>query len=187
VRGRVAVDADIVYLSARDIPQVRMQFAEVYRTALGKPPYNMKEGDALRFAETLLRHATYEGFRGYAARSRTDGRIVGFTYGYTSRPGLWWRSVVERALGPEQTATWLEEAFEFVELAVHPETQGQGIGGLLHDTLLRDLPHRTAILSTAQSETVALKMYRGRGWITLKELFFFPGVLIPYRIMGLIL
>jgi ribosomal protein S18 acetylase RimI-like enzyme len=183
------VDAgfDFVYLSARDIPQVRAQLIEVYRTALGEPPYNMKEEDAHRFGETLLRHATYEGFRGYAARNRTSGRIVGFVYGYTSQPGLWWRHIVEKALGPEQTTIWLEKAFEFVELAVHPDTQGQGLGGHLHDTLLRGLPYRTAVLSTAQSETVALNMYQRRGWITLKELFFFPGALIPYRIMGLIL
>jgi ribosomal protein S18 acetylase RimI-like enzyme len=186
-RGSVAVDADFVYLSARDIPQVHAQIVDVYRSALGQPPYNMQEIDVRRFAETLLRHATYEGFQGYAARNRTNSRIIGFTYGYTSRRGLWWRNIVEQALGPAQAAQWLEQAFEFVELAVHPDAQGQGFGGHLHDTLLSNLPYRTAVLSTAQSETVALTMYQRRGWVTLKEHFFFPGALIPYRIMGLIL
>jgi ribosomal protein S18 acetylase RimI-like enzyme len=179
--------ADFAYLSGQDIPRVYTQIVEVYRAALGQPPYEMHDEDVRRFSETLLRHASREGFRAYVARSRAHRRIIGFVYGYTSRPGLWWREVVERALGTERTRQWLEEAFEVVELAVHPLEQGKGIGAHLHDTLLRDLPHRTAVLSTAQVETVALKMYRRRGWVTLEENFLFPGTQIEYRIMGLML
>jgi ribosomal protein S18 acetylase RimI-like enzyme len=181
------MDAYFADLSEQSMPGVYTQIVEVYRAALGQPPYEMHDEDVRRFSETLLHHASREGFRGYVARSRTHGRIIGFVYGYTSKPGLWWREIVERALGAERTRQWLEDAFEVVELAVHPLEQGKGIGAHLHDTLLQDLPYRTAILSTAQAETIALKMYQRRGWTTLEENFLFPGTQIEYRIMGLVL
>ena len=80
---------------------------------------------------------------------------------------------------------WLEGAFELAELAVRPPLQGRGIGGRLHDHLLADRPHRTAVLSTLQEETRALHLYRSRGWRTLLEHFSFSGVGRVYRIMGL--
>jgi ribosomal protein S18 acetylase RimI-like enzyme len=147
----------------------------------------MQERDVQRFAETLLRHASREGFQGKIARNTENGRIVGFTYGYTSKAGLWWRDLVAQGLGESKSTEWLEEAFELVELSVHPDVHGEGIGGRLHDTLLKDLPYKTAVLSTAQTETVALHMYQRRGWVTLQENFIFPGARIPYRIMGLVL
>jgi ribosomal protein S18 acetylase RimI-like enzyme len=181
------MDAYFADLSEQNIPRVYTQIVEVYRAALGQPPYEMNDEDVRRFSETVLRHASREGFRGYVARSKAHGRVIGFVYGYTSKSGLWWREIVERALGAELTKQWLEGAFEVVELAVHPLEQGKGIGAHLHDTLLRDLPHRTAVLSTAQAETVALKMYQRRGWVTLEENFLFPGTQIEYRIMGIML
>ncbi len=181
------MDSNLAFLSAQDIPQLYPQIVDVYRAALASPPYEMQEEDVQRFAETLLHHATRPGFQGYAAYHNQHRQIIGFTYGYTSRPGLWWRDIVAQALGPQQTAQWLDQAFELVELAVHPRAQGQGIGARLHDTLLRNLPYRTVVLSTAHAETVALKMYQRRGWVTLQENFFFPGAKIPYRIMGLVL
>jgi GNAT superfamily N-acetyltransferase len=63
--------------------------------------------------------------------------------------------------------------------------QGRGIGGRLHNALLGWLPHRTALLSTHQSETQALCLYRKRGWVPLLEGFVFPGGDAPFLIMGL--
>jgi ribosomal protein S18 acetylase RimI-like enzyme len=181
------MEIDFVLLDAQAIPAARMQIVEIYRAALSKPPYEMQENDVLQFSEILLRHATRPGFRCYVARRKTDGLLLGFTYGYSSQPGLWWRDLVAQGLAPGQNAYWLKHAFELVELAVHPDFQGLGLGGQLHDKILSDLPHQTAVLSTAQVETIALKMYQKRGWVTLREQFFFPGARIPYRIMGLTL
>jgi ribosomal protein S18 acetylase RimI-like enzyme len=90
-------------------------------------------------------------------------------------------------MDPAAAQRWLTDTFELVELAVAPHAQGRGIGSRLHDTLLADLPHQAAVLSTIQSETVALKLYRKRGWTVLLENFFFPGTSKPYIIMGLTL
>jgi ribosomal protein S18 acetylase RimI-like enzyme len=87
-------------------------------------------------------------------------------------------------MSPDQIKRWLSDYFEFVELAVHPDVQGQGTGGQLHDRLLAGLPHATAALSTRQAETRALALYRRRGWVTLLENFHFPGNLDRWLIMG---
>jgi GNAT superfamily N-acetyltransferase len=81
--------------------------------------------------------------------------------------------------------TWIDEAFELVEFAVLPAYHGKGIGGKLHDFALDGLPHRRAVLSTVQSETNALQLYRKRGWRILLDNFYFPSVAKPYLIMGL--
>jgi GNAT superfamily N-acetyltransferase len=80
---------------------------------------------------------------------------------------------------------WLTQSFQLVEVAVTPETQGQGIGGRLHDRLLAELTYGKAVLSTIRAQTVAYWMYRKRGWRVLVEDMRFLGVDRPYRIMGL--
>jgi ribosomal protein S18 acetylase RimI-like enzyme len=110
--------------------------------------------------------------------------MVGFAYGYTTGPGQWWHEQVARAMPPEQIVRWLSGAFELVEFAVTPHAQGLGLGSQLHDSILRGLPNRTAVLSTMQSETVALKLYRKRGWVALLQNFIFPGGARTYLIMG---
>ncbi len=161
------------------------QVVEVYREAFTLPPYNRNHFDFANFASAFARHKDRQGFRCAVARVPGSERIIGFAYGYTSTPGQWWHDLVEDALGPQAAREWLAYTFELVELAVAPHAQGQGAGGRLHDLLLEGLPHRAAILSTMQVETVALKLYRKRGWITLVENFLFPGSPRPYLIMGL--
>jgi GNAT superfamily N-acetyltransferase len=111
--------------------------------------------------------------------------LVGFAYGYACIPERWWHQQVRPGL-PEQIAeTWLKDSFNFVEIAVDPHFQGQGIGGRLHDGLLAGLPYARAVLSTLQAETTAHHLYRQRGWVVLREDFFFSGVDRRYQIMGL--
>ncbi len=93
--------------------------------------------------------------------------------------------MVAQVLDAETAAWWLPGYFEIVEPAVTPAAQGRGIDGRLHDALLVGLPHRTALLSTHQSETPALRLYRKRGWMPLLEGIVFPGGDMPFVIMGL--
>jgi ribosomal protein S18 acetylase RimI-like enzyme len=159
------------------------QLQRVYLAAFSLPPYREGETDVVRFRESFIHHARRGGFRCVVAKEQEHG-VVGFGYGYTSKPGQWWRDVVEEGLGRENAKKWLSDAFEFVELAVLPTMQGQGIGGRIHDELLRGLPNQTAVLSTYQAESPALKLYRQRGWITLLWDFNFPGAPRPIMIMG---
>jgi predicted GNAT superfamily acetyltransferase len=56
----------------------------------GALAYPLRHGRVTSFADTLRRHALLGGFRVFGAFDGR-GRLVGFSYGYTSIPGLWWR------------------------------------------------------------------------------------------------
>lgn len=159
------------------------QLLRIYRETFSGPPYNEREEDVAVFLDRMWRHSTYPGFR-FRGAIGEDGAVLGFSYGYSSRPGQWWHEVVGRAIPPEVRTDWLGDAFDFTELAVRPDARGRGLGGRLHDALLAGVAHRTACLSTHQSESVALRLYRGRGWEDVLRDFHFPGFAEPYLILG---
>ncbi len=180
---------EIIPIPVQEIEIVKDQIVDVYGEAFASPPYRMQETDVWQFAGVLPRHTSRKGFRCFVAREVTqwkqaDGRILGFAYGFIGETGQWWHDLVARGLGREAAKEWLTDVFEVTELAVLPALQGKGIGGKLHDALLCGLPHHTAVLSTADVETVAMKLYQKRGWLTLLHNFYFPGYSMPYRIMG---
>jgi ribosomal protein S18 acetylase RimI-like enzyme len=141
---------------------------EVYRAAFTVSPYNEDATAVARFRdEQLPRHAEREGFRCVTARE--DDQVVGLAYGYTGRRGQWWTDYVAARVPHELADEWLDGHFEFVELAVHPDYQRRGIGGALHDELLKDLPHNRALLSTWRVDTPARRLYLNRGWQVLAE------------------
>lgn len=154
-----------------------------------------------QLARELLTHSGRDGFRclvafvqeeantparptGAPPGSAWPGRPVGFTYGYTGRRGQWWTDQVARHLDPERARVWLSGHFELAELHVHPSYQGRGIGGELHDRLLEGLPHTRALLSTRQAPTVAIALYRSRGWRLVVGPIHFNGAPDPYLILG---
>ncbi len=175
---------EIAEIDSAHVHSLDGQLQKVYLAAFSLPPYREGETDVVRFRESFTRHSQRGGFRCVVASDAQHG-VVGFGYGYTSRRRQWWRDVVEEALGKENADRWLSDAFELTELAVLPSMQGRGIGGRIHDQLLRGLPHRTAVLSTYPAETSALKLYRKRGWVTLIWDFYFPGAPRPILVMGL--
>ena len=163
----------------------RQQIADVYWEAFRPAPYNKREGEVITFSQAFPEHTQREGFRFIAAIESDSDRILGFAYGYTTHAGQWWNDSLANALKPQIADQWLAHSFQLAEIAVSPESQGQGIGGRLHDHLLEGLPHRRAVLSTLATETVAYRLYRKRGWVILLDQYFFPGVTRAYRIMGL--
>lgn len=187
---------DVRSLPAGAILDLRPALLEIYRAAFTGPPYHESEATVRQFARALEVHVHRPGLKflvalvgGEAADEAVTDRppedVAGFAYGYTSRPGQWWYDTVSSRLDRAVKAAWMDDPFEVVELAVRPAFQGQGVGGRLHDALLRGLPHRTAVLSTIASETAAMHLYRKRGWVILIEDFTFPGSDLPYAIMGL--
>ena len=170
-------------LSTSQLKQHQEELLNVYRAAFSTPPYARGEDDTGSFARQLAKHQMYEGFCLVVTQDEND--LLGFAYGYVGKSDYWWRSTVSQALDAATVEAWLSDYFEVVELAVHPEAQGRGLGGRLHDALLSDLPQRTAALSTAQAETPALTLYRRRGWQTLLRDFYFPGGSSPNLVMGI--
>jgi ribosomal protein S18 acetylase RimI-like enzyme len=138
-------------------------------------------------ASTIRRHALLDGFRAFGAFN-ADSRLVGFSYGYTSQPGLWWREQISQPLSPEQRAYWLVDAFELAELHVHPTAQGHRLGSQLHDLLLQDLPNATALLSVMHRSERAWQLYTRRHWQTLiADLRFPTEPRTPFSVLGLTL
>jgi ribosomal protein S18 acetylase RimI-like enzyme len=154
----------------------------VFGGALGFPP---GQGRVLSFGDTVRRHATYPGFLAFGAFNLRN-RLVGFTYGYSSQPGLWWREQVAAPLTPEQREDWFGDAFELAELHVHPSAQGNGLGSGLHDSLVAAHPHRTALLSVMHRSLRARQLYASRGWqVLIEELRFSSEPQTPFSLLGL--
>ena len=158
------------------------QALSVFGAALG---YRRSHGRVTGLEHTLRRHATREGFRAFGAFDSAD-QLVGFSYGYTSQPGLWWREQIAPALDQQQREHWLADAFELAELHVHPAAQGNHLGSRLHDWLVRDLPHATALLSVMHRSLRARALYTSRGWQTLvQDLRFSTEPATPFSVLGL--
>lgn len=162
-------------------------FVAVYAAAMNPPARMLAGRDAI-----LDRHAGNRGFRALAAVVDGD-TLVGFTYGFHGEPGQWWHDVVAGALAaaPGRASLaladgrgWLDDSFEVAELHVHPEYQGMGIGRSLLLRLTADRPERTAVLSTADTESRARRLYRGVGFTDLLTGFRFAGGEPPYAVMG---
>ncbi len=121
--------------------------------------------------EHFKRHMDYEGFRGYICLNEEE-KLVGFTYGYASLPGQYYRELLANQLGFDLSHTWLTNCFEFVEICVHPSMRQKGVGSFLHDSLLKDIPFKTSVLTTQQSNLAARKLYDKKGWGIIDESFF---------------
>jgi ribosomal protein S18 acetylase RimI-like enzyme len=166
-------------VSGRLLPDV----VWVFGAALG---FARRSSRVVSFADTVQRHAGYPGFTAFGAFHQR-GRLVGFSYGYASQPGLWWREQVCAALSPEQRDDWFADAFELAELHVHPSAQGHRLGSQLHDRLIESQSHhRTALLSVMHRSDRARRLYASRGWQPVVEDLRFstePGT--PFSLLGL--
>lgn len=115
------------------------------------------------------------------------GVLAGFTYGFHGAPGQWWHDMVAGALAVSpapDAGTWLSDSFEVAELHVLPAYQGSGIGRELLLRLTTGRPERTAVLSTADTDSRARRLYRRVGFTDLLTAFRFSGGDPPYAVMG---
>jgi ribosomal protein S18 acetylase RimI-like enzyme len=172
-------------LTAADLSGSRLDAAlDVFAAALGVAPRGQR---VLSQGAAIQRHAERAGFAAFGAFDGRD-RLVGFSYGYTSQPGLWWREQVAAALAADQRAEWLTDAFELVELHVHPAFQGHHLGSGLHDALLRNVVNKTALLSVMRRSERARQLYFSRGWqVLVDDLRFSSDPATPFSVLGLAL
>jgi ribosomal protein S18 acetylase RimI-like enzyme len=169
----------------------------VYAAAMNPPDRTLSGREAI-----MERHAASPGFRGLTALA--GGRLAGFTYGFHGETGQWWHDMVAAALATRSGMTvpaaeyadyadrdaqraWLDDSFEIAELHVLPLWQGKGIGRSLLLSLASGRPERTAVLSTADAQTRARRLYRGVGFTDLLTGFRFSGMEPPYAVMGAML
>ncbi|MGI9148239.1 MAG: GNAT family N-acetyltransferase [Chloroflexota bacterium] len=160
------------------------QALSTFAGALG---YRPGDSRVAALGGAICRHALLGGFRAFGALSDRD-RLVGFSYGYTSQPGLWWREQISKPLSAAQREYWLTDAFELAELHVHPSVQGQRCGSRLHDKLIHEVRNRTALLSVMHRSERARQLYMRRGWQTLvQDLRFSTEPRTPFSVLGLTL
>ena len=160
----------------------------VYAEAFAEPPYR----DANRGTEIRRRlqqqHRRIEGYRGFVALGRAglpglpDHGVAGMTYGYRSLRDQWWRDTVARQLDHQARERWLDDAYELVEIAVHPALQGRGVGALLVGALLAGRAEATCVLST-RTDSRAHRLYARLGFEVITEMPFGPGG-PPFYVMG---
>jgi len=167
----------IVDLSPERVRDRLSEMMQIYTEAMGYAP-----ASGAQRGVHLLKHTRNEAFRCRAALD-PQGRMLGFGYGYSSRPGQWWHDLVERAVG-RGAEVWLAEAFELSELHVLPAAQGQRVGERMLRSLAEGLPHRTMLLSTPEGENRAWRLYRRLGFIDLARNHLFPGDHRPFGVLG---
>jgi ribosomal protein S18 acetylase RimI-like enzyme len=134
-------------------------------------------------AVSARKHAALEGFYCRAALD-PPGRLVGFGYGYTTKPGQWWHDLVRRSMDRQAAAEWLTDAFELSELHVLPDHQGIGIGRRLLTSLAVGIPHAAMLLSTPDNDTRAFRLYRDLGFVDIARNYMFPGDSRPFAVLG---
>lgn len=175
----------IELLGGTDAAKIRSEVVKTYGDAWATTRYALTHQQIRDFASVFDMHLGREDFRLVTAREEPTASLLGFAYGYASAPGGWWRETLIDTLPAEVTNQWFADSFEFVELAVLKEARGRGVGGELHDALLKGLPNATSVLSTQCGNEAALALYRRRGWKTVSDNFRFPNRPYPYAVMGL--
>lgn len=125
-------------------------------------------GDRSTAASVFERHARYPGYRAYVA---VDDRVLGYAYGYESRPGQYYHDALREALPDDAGDRWLRDCFEFVELGVAEPARRAGIGSRLHDALLEGVPQRRSVLTTGVDNEPARQLYEKRKWRVVHEPF----------------
>jgi ribosomal protein S18 acetylase RimI-like enzyme len=173
-------DISILELDRGEVLRAFPDIGRVYHEAFNVPDTATTQ----RFLDNgLSKHVAYPEFRLLVAQA--DDGVVGFCYGYRSVSGTWWRDTVGATIAHEAGKEWLEDAFEFVEFAVLPASQGLGIGSALHDGLLGSVVQLRALLSTDANDNPARDFYERRGWVDLVTPFHYPGGTKPASLMGL--
>jgi GNAT superfamily N-acetyltransferase len=143
--------------------EIRDDLARVYLAAYGDADFPESRLDAENFAEsTLKRHSRRSGFK--LVVSLTDGVVSGYGYGFTGQRGQFWSDWLAGTVPADIVETWVGDHFELVDMVVDPAYRGQGVAGLLHDTLVDGLPQERALLATVPGRGAAPRLYEGRGW-----------------------
>ncbi|MFP7492866.1 GNAT family N-acetyltransferase [Terribacillus saccharophilus] len=132
-------------------------------------------------APRFVRHSKYPGYAGLVQLD-DNGRMVGLVYGYQSRPGQYYHDLLRPALQESSKAEWLDDCFEVAELVVSAAVRGSGVGTVLLDQLLAAATNKTAVLTTREKNSGAIRFYERNGWELLKDSFY-PNDK-AYRIYG---
>ncbi len=145
-----------------DALQVADEVEALYREVFSAPPWNEEPAQLATFRPRLEENVSRPGFRLVSAV--VDGEVRGLGAGWpTSPPFRRDRSYGEvfDEFGAIQVERELVGAFEVDELAVHPASQGLGLGRAVLNTLCAGEP---SWLLTAHQAVDTVAFYRRIGW-----------------------
>ncbi len=173
-------EKDLISISQMDPDEIRSrlpQFTHIYRASFTKPPWNEKEFHVEQFNKELPEYTNNPEFRCIVAKESVSDFVVGFTFGYASEAVEDIRGIVSNSLGKEDAQAWFSSNFFVAEIALDEPYRGKGIGGRLHDQLLKEVTHRYVVTCTRPDASPAAQLFQNRGWQILAELpkFFYPG------------
>ena len=134
---------------------------EVYRLSFAEPPWEEEFGDQ-EIDEILL-----EGFRHPESQlfvARKGKRVVAFGIGF---PLNYHHKVAEHLSGCPDFDN--AKAMYMADVAVHPDFRGQGLGQLMIDTRLRNLPDwcESVVMRTAREGSKSKPIYEKRNFNVL--------------------
>jgi ribosomal protein S18 acetylase RimI-like enzyme len=166
----------------RDLAERLDEVLLVYSAAMG---YSRDVVEARR--GFVAAHTHRRGFRAVATLDDAN-RLVGFGYGYTSRPGQWWHDQVRAGLDPDTYHAWMADCFELVELHVLPDHHGGGLGWAQLSALLDGVENATVVLSTPETKpegtSRAWRLYRRADFRDVLRRHRFPGDERPFAVLG---
>lgn len=174
---------NVLHVAADDLLALVDEVVAVYAAVFGTPPADAGPADIAAFRASLARQVRKPGFRACTARS-SDGRLVGFAYGWEGGPGDWWWDIVAGAVNEDVRRRWFADCFVIAELVVLPDARRRGVGSALQDTLLAATERPAAVLSTRADSGAALAFYATRGWRRLLADVRFPGSDARWVVLG---
>ncbi|MBT8224070.1 MAG: GNAT family N-acetyltransferase [Dactylosporangium sp.] len=171
----------LVHWCAADLLHHMDDVLDVYGEAMGYSP------DLLQTRRGYI--ASHVNRASFTAVATLDdaGRLLGFGYGYRSRPGQWWHDQVRNAVRRDERHHWLADCFEVVELHVRPAAQGRGVGGRQLTALFAPTVESRTLLSTPEADestSRAWRLYRRFGFVDVLRHFRFPGDNRPFAVLG---
>ena len=144
------------------------EIAALYAAAFGS------ESDERANFEQNFRRCVQQYTGARTVLARRGGQTVGFGYGFSFEPGHWWPDQVLPALARAGHQDWGGDSFELVELAMHPEAQGKGLGTQMLRYLQATGRHSRILLSTEPANP-ARALYKRAGFTELLPDFHYPA------------
>jgi ribosomal protein S18 acetylase RimI-like enzyme len=135
---------------------------DLYDEVFSAPPFRWTDDESehhRRMLASLLVEPTFG-----LVTAEADGQLVSFAYGYTLPTNTRWWDGFQEPLPVELTQKREGWTFALIDLAVHREWRGQGIGRQLVDVLLSVRSEQRATLCVQPSATDAQAFYDRLGW-----------------------
>jgi GNAT superfamily N-acetyltransferase len=159
--------------------------ADAYLETYSLPPYFENQQDVVLFKQRWPKLINKPNFRLAIAHERGSQQLIGFAYGWLASPSDDLHGILLENLEAAQSVLWTSDSFELADFAILPGYQGKGAGREIYSRLFDGVSQKCAILKTHASDSVAVQMYRRRGWKTLIDQLIWGPKKLPYMAMGL--